>query len=134
MRGECRMKYPMLCNWVSIKDHCSDNVIIKNEVTDELFTTEEGSPYVQFICQLDGKTDPYAIPSHYSDQQRKVILHELAKYGLIRRGRWLNRSLSVLPFRLLFLERIRTIRFCFHFSISFCLYLFFRFLHGACLP
>lgn len=95
------MKQPMLCNWLTIKDYRFNNATIKNELTEEMFATEEGSSFIHFISQLDGKTDPYSIPCQYSHEERTTILNELGKLGLIRQGRWLNKSLSCVAYSLI---------------------------------
>ncbi len=102
------MKQPMLCNWLTIKDYRFNNATITNEVTDEKYTTNEGSAFIQFIRQLDGKTDPYSIQCPYSYQERTIILDELTKLGLIRRGRWLNKSLSCLAYSLIIPRKQKT--------------------------
>ena len=87
------MKYPRLCDWISIKDDKSGCALIFNELTDETFETEASTSYVQFIKQLDGKTDPYTISCEYSPRERETILNELAENKLIRYNLWLNKSL-----------------------------------------
>ena len=63
---------------------------------------------MDFLLALDGKTDPFSIPSPFTAAERAEILDELAGLGLIRQGRWTSRSASCMVYSLFFPERQQT--------------------------
>ncbi len=79
-------RYPMLSNWVTIKDYRFGNVLITNELTGKSYTADQKC--LAFLKMLDGKTNPYAMSYPYergwSRADVEAMLDEFTKFGLIR--------------------------------------------------
>lgn len=96
------MRFPMLCNWLSVRK-TEKGYEITNELSDdEVFTTTEygDDTYIEFITSLDGKTDYRSIVT-YSPRVATAIINELHSFGLLRESRWLCRSLSFIAYSLI---------------------------------
>ena len=86
--------YPKLADWAVICQLDGSQTEVKNDLTNESFFTDRGKSYLDFITALDGKNDPYELPSVYSRTERSLILRELSEHQLLREGRWLNKTLG----------------------------------------
>ena len=95
------MHYPFLANYISIKK-VGRNYLITNDYTGEKFTTTEygDEQFIHFICQLNGKVDPYLIPSPYSKREVAGILNQLKEFNLLREDRWLMKGIRCFAYSL----------------------------------
>ena len=95
------MHYPFLANYVSIRK-VGNRYLITNESTAEKFiTTEYGDErFIHFISQLNGKVNPYLIPSPYSQREVAGILNQLKEFHLIREDRWLMKGIRCFAYSL----------------------------------
>lgn len=96
------MRFPMLCNWLTICKTEKGYEITNELLDDEIFiTTEYGDEtYISFIKSLDGKTDYRSIGT-YSPLVATAIINKLHSFGLLRESRWLCRSLSFTAYSLI---------------------------------
>ena len=100
-----RRHYPMLEAWTVIRPSDADCVRVINEITKESFIAENGKDYTGFISALDGKTDPFDIPSCYTYDERLEILDELSQYTVLRNGRWLRKTFTEMEYALLIFHK-----------------------------
>ena len=100
------MRYPMFSNWVKIWND-GEAYRLKNILTDEEFGCSEfgDDAFIDFICRLDGKTDPYQIPCPYSREVVAGILEQLKAFSLLRTDRWVIKSLTGLTYSLIIPKR-----------------------------
>ena len=86
------MKYPAICNWVSYS-RAEDGIYT---IYDEAFgdTYRMSSREFDFFSRLDGRTDPFKIPSELTREQRQRMLDYLEQDLLIRKSRILCWSLG----------------------------------------
>lgn len=103
------MRFPMLCNWLTIRK-TEKGYEITNELSDDevFMTTQYGDDnYIEFITHLDGKTDYRSIGT-YSPRVATAIINELHSFGLLRESRWLCRTLSFTAYSLIIPKHQRT--------------------------
>lgn len=96
------MRFPMLANWLCIQK-VGRGYRITNILSGEKFvSTEYGDDaFFEFIQKLDGKTNPYLIPSTYTPQIIAGILNQLKEFDLIREDRWLSKSFGFFAYSLI---------------------------------
>ena len=92
-------QYPMLSNWVTIKDYQSENAIIANEITDKVYCTDRKN--IIFLEMLDGKTNPYTLPYARNTLGLSMLeihrmLSEFSAFGLVRNNMFFEKSFTFL--------------------------------------
>ncbi len=91
-------RYPMLSNWVTIKDYRFGNATITNELTDKVYYTDPS--HLTFLRMLDGKTDPYTLPyphlMGWSLFEINAMLSEFRAFGIIRESMVFEKSFASL--------------------------------------
>ena len=92
------MKYPMLCNWVTMRKE-DDKYFIYDHMCD--LEDEIGRDLYYFMKKLNGKNDPYKI-SNYSHDEVDKILKELYDAEMIRKSRLYKERFGTFQFALFF--------------------------------
>ena len=86
------MKYPAVCNWVSYSKAENGTYIIYDEAFGDTYRMSPRE--FDFFRRLDGRTDPYKIPSELTQAQRCRMLAYLEQDLLIRKSQILSASLG----------------------------------------
>lgn len=111
------MKYPQRVSWLArrkIDDFCYEVIDYKN---DNAFKLSNNA--VHFLQKLDGKTDPFSIPTDMSELEVKHLLRFFKREGLIRYSR-VEKSFLSLQISLFNIKCTKTGR-AFAFIINFLL-------------
>lgn len=111
------MKYPQRVSWLArrkIDDFCYEVIDYKN---DNAFKLSKNA--VSFLQKLDGKTDPFSIPTDMSEPEVKHLLRFFKREGLIRYSR-VEKSFLSLQISLFNIKCTKTGR-AFAFIINFLL-------------
>lgn len=80
------MKYPMLCSWIRIQPGEEDGCVFCDDLLEARYRVDR--PEVAHLAmRLDGRTDPYRIPTALSRDEVTAALREMQSKSMIRVSR-----------------------------------------------